>query len=131
MTFGLVGFFGMNYVLFWFCQNTVGVQLPFANMFFAFALSRLLTGVTVPPGAWASRRPGSPRFSSGGARTLRRPRPASSSTRSMCTSSRSRYVHFLEVPLGALGWLAWWLGPKVGPIQPQGGSSSTTNGTNT
>ena len=50
MTFGLVGFFGMNYVLFWFCQNTVGVQLPFAYMFFAFALSRLLTSVTVTPG---------------------------------------------------------------------------------
>ena len=41
--FGLVGFFGMNYLLFWFCQNTVGVQFPFAYMFFAFALSRRLT----------------------------------------------------------------------------------------
>ena len=47
----------------------------------------------------------------------------------------SLYVHFLEVPLGALSWLAWWAGPKVDPKivpvdpraarpvpQPQGGS---------
>ena len=98
MTFGLVGFFGMNYVLFWFCQNTVGVQLPFAYMFFAFALSRLLTSVTVTPGGLGVSETG---------------------------------VAALLVGWGALGWLAWWLGPKVGAAQPQGGSSSTTNGTNT
>ena len=43
----------------------------------------------------------------------------------------SLYVHFLEVPLGALGRLAWWSGPNVSPAQPQGGSSSTTSGTKT
>jgi hypothetical protein len=57
----------------------------------------------------------------------------------------SLYVHFLEVPLGALGWLAWWASPKVDPTaqsaggaargepgaQTQGGSSSVTRGTKT
>ena len=50
MTFGMVGFFGMNYLLFWFCLNTVGAA-PVPYMFFAFALSRLLTSVTI---TWGS-----------------------------------------------------------------------------
>ena len=61
----------------------------------------------------------------------------------------SLYVHFLEVPLGALGWLAWWLGPRVDTTrttssapadatstgstqaQTQPASSSVTKGTKT
>ncbi len=27
----------------------------------------------------------------------------------------SLYVHFLEVPLGLLGWVGWWLSPKTVP----------------
>jgi uncharacterized protein (TIRG00374 family) len=137
MTFGLVGFFGMNYVLFWFCQNTVGVQLPFAYMFFAFALSRLLTSVTVTPGGVG--------VSETGVAALLVGWGANPAQATAGVVLYSLYVHFLEVPLGALGWLAWWAGPKVDPTaapvgdggaarpvpQPQGGSSSTTSGTKT
>ena len=45
MTYGLVGFFGINYILFWFCHNTMGVQMPFAYMFVAYTVGRLLTAV--------------------------------------------------------------------------------------
>jgi uncharacterized membrane protein YbhN (UPF0104 family) len=116
MTFGLVGFFGMNYLLFWFCQNTVGVQFPFAYMFFAFALSRLLTSVTVTPGGVG--------VSETGVAALLVGWGASPAQATAGVVLYSLYVHFLEVPLGALGWLAWWVSPKAQ-------SSSVTNGTKT
>jgi uncharacterized membrane protein YbhN (UPF0104 family) len=137
MTFGLVGFFGMNYLLFWFCQNTVGVQFPFPYMFFAFALSRLLTSVTVTPGGVG--------VSETGVAALLVGWGANPAQATAGVVLYSLYVHFLEVPLGALGWLAWWASPKVEPTaqspdgaagdergaQSQAGSSSVTRGTKT
>jgi uncharacterized membrane protein YbhN (UPF0104 family) len=120
MTFGLVGFFGMNYLLFWFCMNTVGVQFAFPYMFFAFALSRLLTSVTVTPGGVG--------VSETGVAALLVGWGANPAQATAGVVLYSLYVHFLEVPLGAFGWLAWWLGPKTGQSQ---GSSSVTSGTNT
>ena len=51
MTFGMVGFFAMFCLLFWFCPNTVGVQFPFLHMFFASPS----LGCSPP---WPSRRAG-------------------------------------------------------------------------
>ncbi len=107
MTFGLVGFFGMNYLLFWFCQNTVGVQLPFAYMFFAFALSRFLTSVTVTPGGVG--------VSETGVAALLVGWGANPAQATAGVVLYSLYVHFLEVPLGLLGWVAWWFSPKKRP----------------
>ena len=105
MTFGLVGFFGMNYLLFWFCLNTVGVQLPFAYMFFAFALSRLLTSVGVTPGGVGISETGVAALIVGWGAM-----PAQATAGVVLYSL---YVHFFEVPLGALGWLAWLASPKT------------------
>jgi len=106
MTFGLVAFFGMNYLLFWFCLNTVGVQLPFAYMFFAFALSRLLTSVGVTPGGVGISETGVAALLVGWAAM-----PAQATAGVVLYSL---YVHFFEVPLGALGWLAWLATPRQG-----------------
>ena len=38
MTFGLVGFFGVYYVLFWFCLHAVGVHMSFGQIFAAYAV---------------------------------------------------------------------------------------------
>lgn len=104
MTFGLVGFFGMNYLLFWFCQNTVGVQFPFPYMFFAFALSRLLTSVTVTPGGVG--------VSETGVAALLVGWGANPAQATAGVVLYSLYVHFLEVPLGLLGWVGWWFTKK-------------------
>ena len=50
MTFGLVGLFGVYYVLFWFCLHAVGVHMSFGQIFAAYAVGRLLTAVGVTPG---------------------------------------------------------------------------------
>ncbi len=107
MTFGLIGFFGMNYLLFWFCLNTVGVQFPFPYMFFAFALSRLLTSVTVTPGGVG--------VSETGVAALLVGWGANPAQATAGVVLYSLYVHFLEVPLGLLGWVGWWLSPKQTP----------------
>ena len=117
MTFGLIGFFGMNYLLFWFCLNTVGVQLPFAYMFFAFTLSRLLTSVSVTPGGVGISETGVAALLVGwGAH------PAQATAGVVLYSL---YVHFFEVPLGALGWLAWLVSPKTRPADTAGPTAST------
>ena len=115
MTFGLIGFFGMNYLLFWFCLNTVGVQLPFAYMFFAFTLSRLLTSVSVTPGGVG--------ISETGVATLLVGWGADPAQATAGVVLYSLYVHFFEVPLGALGWLAWLVGPKAAPTTSAGRAS--------
>jgi len=110
LTFGLLGFFGMNYLLFWFCLNTVGVQLPFAYMFFAFALSRLLTSVGVTPGGVG--------ISETGVAALLVGWGAMPAQATAGVVLYSLYVHFFEVPLGALGWLAWLVSPKKASGDP-------------
>ena len=50
MTVGLIGFFGLYYIMFWFCLNVMGVQLPFGYMFGAYTIGRLLTAVGLTPG---------------------------------------------------------------------------------
>jgi uncharacterized membrane protein YbhN (UPF0104 family) len=107
-------------------------------MFFAFALSRLLTSVTVTPGGVG--------VSETGVAALLVGWGANPAQATAGVVLYSLYVHFLEVPLGALGWLAWWASPKVEPTaavagtaprsasgsQPQAGSSSAvTRGTKT
>ena len=115
MTFGLIGFFGMNYLLFWFCLNTVGVQLPFAYMFFAFALSRLLTSVGVTPGGVG--------ISETGVAALLVGWGADPAQATAGVVLYSLYVHFFEVPLGAIGWLAWLASPKFVPADARKASA--------
>jgi len=106
-----------------------------------FALSRLLTSVTVTPGGVG--------VSETGVAALLVGWGANPAQATAGVVLYSLYVHFLEVPLGALGWLAWWLGPKVDTTrttdpspadatstgstqaQSQPASSSVTKGTKT
>jgi putative heme transporter len=105
MTLGLGGYFGAYYLMFLICMNTTGVHLHYGQLFAAYAIGRLATAVGVTPGglgvtesvtvaalvAWGAGHP----ESVAGAVLF------------------SVFTHVLEVPLGALGWLAWSLSPKV------------------
>lgn len=105
MTFGMVGFFGMFYVLFWFCMNTVGVQFAFPFMFFAYTLSRLLTAVGVTPGGLGVTETATAALMVGWGAD-----PAQATAGVVLFTL---FTHFLEVPLGALGWIYWSLSPKT------------------
>ena len=128
MTFGMVGFFGMNYLLFWFCREAPSASSSPSPTCSSRLRSRLLTSVTVTPGGVG--------VSETGVAALLVGWGANPAQATAGVVLYSLYVHFLEVPLGALGWLAWWLGPKVDPkatttAQPQVESSSVTKGTKT
>ena len=50
LTFGVCGFFGVYFVLFWLCLHLSGVQVSGPVAFAGFAVGRLLTAVPVTPG---------------------------------------------------------------------------------
>ncbi|MEP7369373.1 MAG: lysylphosphatidylglycerol synthase domain-containing protein, partial [Dermatophilaceae bacterium] len=50
MTFGLSGFFGVYYLLFWFCLDAAHVHVTFAHLFAAYAVGRLLSTIGFTPG---------------------------------------------------------------------------------
>ncbi|MDC5696968.1 flippase-like domain-containing protein [Intrasporangium calvum] len=107
MTYGLVGFFGVYYILFWFCLNSMGVQMPFAYMFGAYTVGRLLTAVGITPGGLGVTEAGTAAVLVGWGAD-----PAQATAGVVLFSL---YTHFFEVPLGVLGWVIWSLSPKKIP----------------
>lgn len=107
MTYGLVGFFGVYYILFWFCLNSMGVQMPFAYMFGAYTVGRLLTAVGITPGGLGVTEAGTAAVLVGWGAD-----PAQATAGVVLFSL---FTHFFEVPLGALGWIVWSFSPKTEP----------------
>lgn len=107
MTYGLVGFFGVYYILFWFCLNSMGVQMPFAYMFGAYTVGRLLTAVGITPGGLGVTEAGTAAVLVGWGAD-----PAQATAGVVLFSL---FTHFFEVPLGVLGWVLWSLSPKKIP----------------
>jgi putative heme transporter len=107
MSYGMVGFFGVYYILFWFCLNSMGVQMPFAYMFGAYTVGRLLTAVGITPGGLGVTEAGTAAVLVGWGAD-----PAQATAGVVLFSL---FTHFFEVPLGVIGWLIWWFSPKKEP----------------
>ena len=107
MTFGLVGLFGVYYVLFWFCLHAVGVHMSFGQIFAAYAVGRLLTAVGVTPGGVGVTESGT------AAVLVAWGAPPAAALAGVVLFSV--YTHLMEIPLGAIGWLAWGLSRKQPP----------------
>jgi uncharacterized membrane protein YbhN (UPF0104 family) len=107
MTFGLVGFFGVYYLLFLLCMHTVGVDLFYGQLFAAYAIGRLATAVGVTPGGL-----GVTESVTSAALVAWGATPAEAVAGAVLFSA---YTHFMEIPLGALGWAAWSVSPKKAP----------------
>jgi uncharacterized membrane protein YbhN (UPF0104 family) len=109
MTLGLVGFFGVYYLLFLLCAHTTGVDLPYGQLFAAYAIGRLLTAVGVTPGGLGVTE---------AATTVALVGWGAGSTEAAATVVLfSLFTHFMEIPLGALGWAAWSMSPKKAPVE--------------
>ena len=99
MTLGMVGFFGLYYALFVLIMRDVGVALPLGMLFAAYAIGRLLTAVGITPGGLGVTESATVIALVGwGA-------PPAQATAGVVLFSV--VTHLMEVPLGALGWLAW------------------------
>lgn len=106
MTLGMAGFFGLYYVLFLLCMATTGIELPFGQLFAAYAIGRLLTAIGVTPGGLGVTESGT-----AAALVAWGADPAAAMAGVVLFSI---FTHLLEVPLGALGWIAWAVMPRVG-----------------
>lgn len=107
LTFGLAGMFGVNFVLFWLCLNAVGARPSLSHTFAAFALGRLLTTVGVTPGGIGVTETGTAAVLVGWAVA-----PANATAGVVLFSI---FTHLMELPLGALGWLAWGISRRATP----------------
>jgi len=120
MTFGLVGFFGLYYLLFWLCLDAAHVHVSFAHVFAAYAVGRLLSTVGFTPGGIGVTEPLTAAVLIGfGAH------PAAATAGVVLFSI---YVHLLEVPLGAIGWVVWGLSRKQ-PAAPDPSAEPTRDST--
>lgn len=105
MTLGMVGFFGLYYVLFLLCTGRTGIELPFGQLFAAYAIGRLLTAVGITPGGLGVTETGT-----AAALVAWGADPAASMAGVVLFSI---FTHLMEIPLGALGWLTWSLMPRA------------------
>lgn len=109
MSLGLAGFFGVYFVVFLVCMHTTGVDLFYGQLFAAYALGRLLTAVGVTPGGL-----GVTEAATAAALIAWGAGPAQAVAGALLFSV---YTHLMEIPLGALGWLAWSVSPKKAPVE--------------
>ena len=117
MTLGLAGFFGVYYLVFLACMKTTGVDLFYGQLFAAYAIGRLLTAVGLTPGGLG--------ITESGTVTALVAWGAVPTDALAGVVLFSFFTHLMEIPLGALGWLAWWASPKKAPAeQPQQDTSA-------
>lgn len=109
MTLGLLGYFSVYFVLFVLCLRITNVEMYYGQVFAAYAIGRLLTAVGVTPGGL-----GVTETATAAALVAWGAHPANATAAVVLFSV---YTHLMEIPLGALGWLAWSLSPKVEPVE--------------
>jgi putative heme transporter len=107
MTFGLLGYFAVFYVLFWQSMSIVGLQMTFSHMFAAYAVGRLLTAIGITPGGVG--------VTEGGAVAVLVAFGADPAQALAGTVLFSLYTHVMEVPLSAVAFLGWFVSEKTAP----------------
>ena len=107
LTFGLVGYFAVFYVVFWQSLHVVGLRMTFSHMFAAYAVGRLLSAIGITPGGVG--------VTEGGAAAVLVAFGADPAQALAGTVLFSLYTHVMEVPLGLLAYLGWTLSTKTAP----------------
>ena len=107
MTFGLLGYFAVFYVLFWQSMNVVGLQMTSSHLFAAYAVGRLLTAIGITPGGVG--------VTEGGAVAVLVAFGADPAQALAGTVLFSLYTHVMEVPLSALAFAGWFVSTKTAP----------------
>ncbi|RNI22216.1 lysylphosphatidylglycerol synthase transmembrane domain-containing protein [Flexivirga caeni] len=106
MSLGVIGQLGLWFLLFWRVMAAVHVDLPVADLFAAYAISRLMTAIPFTPGGLG--------FTEASAAVVLTFWGANPPAVAAGVLIFALFTHIAEIPLGAFGWLAWWAMPKVG-----------------
>jgi putative heme transporter len=120
MTFGMMTFFVVFYVLFWQCMHAVGLQMAFSHLFAAYAVGRLLTAIGITPGGVG--------VTEGGAVAVLVAFGANPAQALAGTVLFSLFTHVMEVPLGALAFASWALSKKTTPTDLANGTDASATG---
>lgn len=104
MSFGLAGMFGIFFLLYLVACLTVGVELPIAHLFAAYAIRQLLTVIAITPGGLG--------ITEAGTAAVLIAFGANPTAAAAAALLYAVVTHLLDVPLGALAMLIWWLSPK-------------------
>jgi len=107
MTFGMVAFFGVFYLLFWQSMHMVGLQMTFSHLFAGYAVGRLLSAIGITPGGIG--------VTEGGAVAVLVAFGADPAQALAGIVMFSLFTHVMEVPLGALAFLGWATSKKTRP----------------
>ena len=107
MTFGMIAFFVVFYLLFWQSLHVVGLRMTFSHMFAAYAVGRLLSAIGITPGGVG--------VTEGGAVAVLVAFGADPAQALSGTVMFSLYTHVMEVPLGTLAYLGWAASKKTAP----------------
>ncbi|WP_109473158.1 lysylphosphatidylglycerol synthase transmembrane domain-containing protein [Ornithinimicrobium cavernae] len=104
MSLGLAGMLGIFFVLYLVACHTVGVELPIAHIFAAYAIRQLLTVVAITPGGLG--------ITEAGTAAVLIAFGADPTAAAAAALLYAVVTHLLDVPLGALAMLIWWLSPN-------------------
>lgn len=105
MSFGVVGQLALWFLLFWRVMSAVHVDLPVADLFAAYAIGRLMTAIPFTPGGLG--------FTEASTVVILVFWGANPAAAGAGVVLFAIFTHIAEIPIGALGWLAWWAMPKA------------------
>ncbi|MBK9102856.1 MAG: flippase-like domain-containing protein [Austwickia sp.] len=99
LTVGVTGLLGVYFVIFWLCMRQFGIDLPLAQVFACYALSRMLTMVPLTPGGIGVTELASGLMIAFGADGV---------AAAAAVVLFAVYSHLLEIPLGMIMGGVWW-----------------------
>lgn len=105
MSLGLAGMLGIFFGLYYTACINMGVDLPVSHLFAAYAIRQLLTVVAITPGGLG--------ITEAGTAAVLIAFGADPTSAAAAALLYAVVTHLLDVPLGALAMLIWWMGSKA------------------
>jgi putative heme transporter len=99
LTLGMIGYLGLQYLLFWACLNATSAHVGVSATIAAFGLSRILATTSITPGGIGVTESGT------AALLLALGAPAAPAAAALVLFGF--FTHALEIPVGGLGLLIW------------------------
>ncbi len=118
LTLGMVGYLGMQYLLFWACLEATGTNVNVSAMIAAFGLSRVLATTSVTPGGIGVTESGT------AALLVALGAPGASAGAAIILFGF--FTHILEIPTGGVAWLTWAVARRWRATAPATGESDPT-----
>jgi uncharacterized membrane protein YbhN (UPF0104 family) len=99
LTLGMIGYLGMQFLLFWSCLEATSTNVSVSAMIAAFGLSRVLATTSVTPGGIGVTESGT------AALLVALGAPGASAGAAVLLFGF--FSHVVEIPTGGVAWLAW------------------------